>query len=116
MSYSLDFRKRVMETKEKEGLTFAATSQRFRVNIRSLFRWNKRLEPKTTRNKPATKINMEALQKDVIKRPEDYQWERAQRFNVSVSCIKYALRRLGLSYKKNSKTSQGLRAGTYQLP
>ena len=61
-------------------------------------------------------MNMEALRKDVIERPEDYQWERAQRFNVSVSCVQYALRRLGVSYKKNAKTSQGLRSGTYQLP
>ena len=62
-------------------------SERFDISIRTLFRWQSKLEPCLTRNKPATKIDMEALKKDVEQHPDDYQWERAKRFNVSQSTI-----------------------------
>lgn len=78
MTYSLDFRKKVFEVKEKLGLTFEETSKRFDVPIRTLFRWQRCLEPCKTRNKPATKIDMEVLAKDVKEHPDHYQWERAK--------------------------------------
>ncbi len=106
MAYSLDFRKRVFAVKEKEGLTFAETSKRFHVDMATLFRWQKRLEPKTTRNKPATKIDMQKLQNDVHKRPDAFLSERAESLGVSVSCVFYALKRLDISVKKNSAASQ----------
>lgn len=106
MSYSLDFRKRVMKLKDKENLTFEAAGRRFGISSRTLFRWQRRLEPVMKRNKPATKINMEALKKDVEKNPDDYLCERAKRFGVSISCIFYALKRLDISYKKNSVSSK----------
>ena len=107
--YSLDFRKRVFSIKEKEKLTFESTSKRFGVSMRSLFSWQKRIEPFTTRKKPATKINMKALAEDVRKNPDAYQYERAQKFNVSPNAILYALRRLKITYKKNSFSSQSKR-------
>jgi len=107
MAYSLDFRKKVFAVKEKEGLTFVETSKRFHIDIRTLFRWQRRLEPKTKRNKPATKIDMKKLQKDVLKRPDAFLSERAEHLCVSVSCVFYALRRLDISVKKNSVSSQG---------
>lgn len=102
MSYSLDFRKRVMKIKEEKNLTFEKTSKRFGVGIRSLFRWQKEIEPKLTRNKPATKVDMEGLKNDVKKNPDAYLSERAERFGVSVTGVFYALRRLHITYKKNS--------------
>ena len=36
MTYSADFRKKVFELKEKEGLTFQETSKRFGVHISAL--------------------------------------------------------------------------------
>lgn len=107
MSYSLDFRQRVFAIKDKKNLTFEATSKRFNIGIRTLFRWQQKIEPKKNRNKPATKINMEKLEKDVQKKPDDYLSERAERFGVSVSGIFYALQRLKISYKKNSVSSKG---------
>lgn len=107
MAYSLDFRKKVFAVKEKEGLTFAETSKRFHIDIRTLFRWQKRLEPKIKRNKPATKIDMKKLQKDVQERPDAFLSERAESLGVSISCVFYALRRLDISIKKNSVSSQG---------
>ncbi len=105
MTYSLDFRKRTFAAKEKEQLTFSQMGKRFRVPMRTLFRWQKRIEPKTTRNKPATKIDMEALRKDVGQHPDRYQYEHAQKFGVTQGAIWFALRRLKISYKKNSVAS-----------
>ena len=116
MSYSIDYRQRVFEIKEREGLTFEETMKRFGVGTATLFRWQKRMEPREKRNKPATKIDMERLKKDVKKRADAYLMERAERFQVSVSGMYYALRRLGVSYKKNSASPQGGRKGTYEVP
>ncbi len=46
-------------------------------------RWLKTPEPKTTRTKPATKIDMVALARDVRAHPDAYHYERARRFGVS---------------------------------
>lgn len=107
MSYSLYFRKQVFKFKEKESLTFQETSERFGIPIRTLFRWQERIEPKITRNKPSTKLDMEALQKDVEQNPDLYQYERAKNFGVGQSTIFYALKRLGITNKKNAIPSQG---------
>lgn len=106
MTYSLNFRQKVFAIKAKKNLTFEATSERFDIPIRTLFRWQQRLEPCTTRHKPATKIDMDVLQNDIKTHPDRYQWERAQQFGVTPSAICVALKRLGISYKKNTKTSQ----------
>ncbi len=106
MAYSLDFRKRVFAVKKKEELTFSETSTRFSVPMNTLFRWQRRLEPLTTRNKPATKIDMDALRKDMKKHPDKFQYERAQEFGVTQGAIWFALKRLHISYKKNSISPQ----------
>jgi transposase len=106
MCYSLDFRKKVLSVKARDNLTLKAVSTRFDIGTASVSRWLKRIKPDLTRNKPAIKIDMQLLQKDVDKYPHDYQFERAQRFNVSNSCILFALRRLGISYKKNATSSK----------
>ena len=100
MAYSLDFRKRVFAFKAKNQLTFDETCNHFHIPTRTLFRWQKRLEPKTTRNKPATKIDMEALAKAIQKHPDRYQYEHAQTFGVTQGAIWFALKRLDISYKK----------------
>jgi len=46
---------------------------------------------------------MDALKKDVELHPDDYQWERAKRFNVGQSTVGRALKRLGFSNKKTLK-------------
>lgn len=104
--YSLDFRKRILAIKEKEDLTFEETSKRFSVSMRTLFSWVKRMEPILKRNKPSTKIDMEKLKKDVKQNPDRFQYERAKDYNVSAWAIGLALRRLHVSYKKNSVSSK----------
>jgi transposase len=100
MTYSLDFRKKVLEIKERDHLSFEAIALRFGVGKNTVFCWTKQLEPLTSRNKPAVKINMEALARDVELYPDAYQFERAERLGVSKSGIQVALKRLGLSRKK----------------
>lgn len=104
--HSLSFRKHLFALKKKEGLTFTETSKRFGVSMRTLFAWQQRMEPKTTRNKPATKIDMAVLRRDVQRQPDRFQWERAQDYNVSAWAIGKALRRLTISLKKNSVSPQ----------
>ena len=116
MTYSLDFRQKVFEQKAKHDLTFEQTSERFGIGIATLFRWQKKLVPCVMRNKPSTKIDDCQLLEDVKNYPDDYQWERAERFGVTQRAIGLALKRLGISYKKNTATSQGQRRGTYPFP
>lgn len=112
MTYSKDFRQKVLAYKEKKGLSFDQTSEHFDIGVRSLYRWSNKLEPCETRQKPSTKIDMEELQKDVEKHPDDYQWERAQRLSVGQPCIHYALKRLNITVKKNSSAPQSRSTGS----
>ena len=105
MSYSIDFRKQVFKIKSQERLTFEQTGERFGIPRRTLFRWQKRIEPITKRNKPSTKVDMDALRKDVEQNPDHYQYERAKKFGVAQSTIYYALKRLGVTNKKNTVSS-----------
>ena len=107
MTYSRDFRNKVLAVKEKENLSMALVAKRFGISLKSVFRWSKNIEAKTTRHKPATKIDMDALKMDVETYPDAYQSERAGRLGVSEGCVFHALKRLGVSYKKNPQSSQG---------
>ena len=101
MGYSIDFRRKVLEIKDRDRLSFEETASRFGISKSSVFRWTKRLEPCQTRNKPATKIDMELLVRDVETHPDAYQHERAERLGCSQCGICEALKRLAISRKKN---------------
>ena len=117
MTHALSFRKHVLKIKDQEGLTLKEASERFKIGMASIARWMKRLEPQEKRNKPATKIDMEALKRDVEEHPDAYQYERAERFGVTRYGIWHALKRLGVSYKKKPKASQSMsRKAIYVLP
>lgn len=105
MTYSIDFRRKALLIKKQEELSFEATAKRFGVSQSSVFRWSKHIKAQRTRYKPATKIDMEALKREVEISPEAYQYERAERLGVSRRGIGYALPRLGISRKKNVLTS-----------
>ncbi len=60
MTYSLDFRKKLLDVRKREALTIQEVAARFSVGKASVMRWLRRLEPQRTRNKPTTKIDMEA--------------------------------------------------------
>ena len=106
MTYSQRYRERVMKVKKEQNLTYEETSKLFGVTMRTLFRWKQNPVAKKTRNKPATKIDMEALRKDVEKYPDRYLYERAKDYGVSAWAIGLALRRLNISSKKKPMASQ----------
>lgn len=116
MTYSLDFRRKVLSVRDKEALSMKEVAERFDVGIASVMRWVKNITPQMTRHKPALKLNMEALARDVQEHPDSYHHERAERFSVSPTCIRKALKRLGVTYKKKPPASQGVSRGTYSLP
>ncbi len=99
MAYSVNFRRKVLASKERDNLSFEETALRFGISKSSLSRWSKRLEPCLTRNKPATKIDMVRLARDVEQYPDAYQHERAERFGCSQRGICEALKRLKISQK-----------------
>jgi transposase len=106
MTYSTDFRRKVLEIKDREGLSSEKVAAHFGVGKSSVSRWRKQLEPCRNRNKPATKIDMELLARDVELYPDAYQYERAERFGCSQRGIGEALKRMKISRKKNSFASE----------
>ena len=107
MTYSTDFRRKVLEIKERDNLSFEKTTARFGVGKSSVSRWAKRPEPCLNRNNPATKIDMELPGQDVGLYPDAYRHERAGRSGCSQRGIGEALKRLKISRKKNSSAPGG---------
>ena len=105
MTYSLDMRKKILKIRHEEGLSMAKVAKRFGVGVASVMRWSKNIECIKKRNR-STKIDMEALKKDVETYPDAYQSERAGRLGVSEYCVWYALKRLGVTYKKKPSITQ----------
>jgi transposase len=122
MTYSIDFRSpvpigyKVLSVREKEDLTIAQVAKRFYIGIASVTRWIKDPNPKPGRNKPATKIDMDALAQDVKDYPDAYQYERAERLGAAEKTVGHALRRMGISYKKNFKSPKSERRRSAYLP
>jgi transposase len=106
MTYSLDFRLHVLHVKKEKDLSFCETAKRFGVGIASIVRWVKKPEPQTHRHKLPTKLNMDALKQDIELYPDAYQYERGERLGVSSMGIWHALKRLNVTYKKNTQASQ----------
>ena len=115
MTYPLEFRKKVLMIKSKQELSFDKIATLFEIGKTTIVNRTKNIVPKTGRNKPATKINMEALKEDVRKYPDSYVYERAQRLGNSKNGVWYALKRLGVTYKKNSKSPKSKVRATYHL-
>ena len=113
MTYSVDFRRKVLEVKKKEGLSFEETSKRFCVGKNTIFLWSKKIDPIQKRNSKARKIDMESLKKDIDQYPDAYHHERAQRLSVSKNGIWWAMKRLNVTYKKNSLSSESRRRKTF---
>ena len=76
MTYSLDYRKQVLKSLD-EGMTFAEAAAFYGISPTTIQKWKKRLHSKTT-------------------------YERAQRFNCSPTGISKALKRIGVSKKKDT--------------
>ena len=117
MTYPLSFRKKVLKVKENEGLSFAGVAKKFGISKAAIFRWTKQIVPQKQRNRKWSKIDAQALKNDIEHFPDSYCYERAKRLGCSATGIRDAMYRLGVSYKKNSKASQGeSRKKIYVLP
>ena len=114
MTYPLIFRQHVLIVRERENLSISETSSRFHINVASIVRWLKdpSLRPHPSRH---NKIDLNALRADVERHPYSYCAERATRFNVTAGAICYALKRLGISRKKNSHSPQSGRYFAYYV-
>jgi len=105
MTYPIQFRKKIMKLHDA-GMKYEEIEKKYLVSIRTLSRWRKEIIPKSTRNTPWRKINKEALIEDIAKYPDSYGYERAERLCASRSGIQDAMKRLSVTYKKNSKSSK----------
>jgi len=108
MTYSKDFRSKVLSVREKEGLTIAEVAERFGVGIASVVRWIKNIEQKPQGFRKR-KIDLDVLMRDIEDYPDAYQYERAARLGVVQNAIFYALKKLKISYKKNTSAPTGRR-------
>lgn len=116
MTYSIQFRKKVVKL-QLSGESYIKLSKRFQISTTTISRWKKEINPKLRRNKRPIKIDNEALKKDIEEYPDSYSYERARRLGVSASGIKHAKKRIGVSYKKNTKSPEsGSRKKIYILP
>ncbi|MGG2141380.1 IS630 transposase-related protein [Symbiopectobacterium sp. RP] len=91
--------RKVISTREEEGLSIRETAKQFRIGPASVSRWINQIASKasTTRQQKSDKSE---LIKDVEPYPDAYQKERAERFGVCQKAIWQALKKLGLTYKK----------------
>ncbi len=105
MSYSIDFREKVLAIKEEKKLSIRETATYFKLGISTVARWLQRIEIKRRPDVPL-KINRELLARDVEQYPDSYQYERAARLGVRRSAISYNLRKMKLTCKKNTATSK----------
>ena len=117
MTYPIKNKKKVLETKEKKKLSFIEAGKRFGLSKTTVFKWSKQLEPQKTRIKAWKKLSKENLIKDIEQFPDSYSYERGERLGMSTSGIRYAIKRLGITYKKNTKSPESrCRKKIYVLP
>ena len=107
MTCSIDYRKQVLSS-IADGMTIREAALFYGLSTSTIHSWQQNLVPKTNRNKAPTKIPDEALIKDVKKYPDDYNYEKARRLNCSKTGIFNALKRLGISQKKDLGTSKSV--------
>ena len=99
-------RKNIIDIKTNEKLSVREAARRFGISPNTVHKWCKKIEPKGWRKQRVSKIDMEKLEEDVINNPDAYQYERAKRLKVSQAAVHFGLKRLGVTYKKNVKTSK----------
>lgn len=107
MTYSLDFRRQVLESID-DGMTYVQAAEFYNLSPTTIQNWKRRVHSKTTRQTKPYKISDDVLLNDVKEHPDDYQYERARRLNCSKTGIYHALKRLGISQKKDTGASKSV--------
>ena len=116
MTYSLDFRKKILLVRKRDKLTFEQVADRFCVGVASVVRWANNPDVKPYVRVKHRKIDPALLALDVEEYPDAYQFERAERFGVCQKAIWQALRRLEVTYKKSFKAPEGGRRQPAMFP
>ncbi len=106
--YSADSLAQVIKNVINKDMNIREACTFYNISKTALQRWLENPSIKQTRDKPPSKIPNEALLKDVAQHPDDYMYERAQRLGCSKSGIEIALKRLGISQKKDLGTSKSV--------
>ena len=104
MAHSKDLRWRVVKY-IRQGGSRAEAARRFDVGLRTVYTWMGRGSEQTPRKpgpKGASKVNMKKLAELVGERGTDRMLkEIAKQFSVDQSTVSRAMKRLGVSRKKN---------------
>ena len=116
MTYSADFRAQVIKSVKSKDMSIREACTFYNISKTALQRWLKNPSIKQTRNKPPSKIPNDVLLNDVKEHPDDYQYERARRLNCSKTGIYHALKRLGISQKKDLRTPKSLSDQKSDIP
>ena len=105
MAYSVDLRKKVMNYIDR-GNSIRKTSEVFTVGTTTIKEWKKlRTETGTLEKRPlerkSSKICPDRLVAYINEHPESFLAEIAEIFQCTPQAVFYALKRLGITRKKN---------------
>ena len=77
--YGISTVKKVLSIKKREKLSIRKTAQRFGLSTRTVYKWDKDIISEGKRICKARKLDMQELKENVIKYPDFYQYERAEK-------------------------------------
>ena len=101
MGYSTDFKEKVLEIMIRDKMSVRKAALYFDVCTRSTQQWKKSTVAKPIPGRKP-KISTEEINADVEKYPDDYQYERAERFGVSTHAVFNALHAAKITRKKRA--------------
>ena len=90
-------------SKVVEGDSVRQLADEYQISTNTIQRWKTYPERKSRKSTP-NKIDDDKLRADVKIYPDDYQYERPRRFNCSQRGIGIALKRIGITQKKDSNS------------
>ncbi len=105
--YSLQFINKVLKQRSEQSIQ--KLSKKYDISTRTIQNWIQGKLPSGKRKRPNLKLAEQALLEDVANYPDAYQFERAERLGVSEACIWKNLKKLNITYKKNTKSSESRR-------
>jgi transcriptional regulator with XRE-family HTH domain len=112
--YNSHFIKKVL--KLRKTLSISKLAAKFNISTRTIQNWEQGKLPKGKRNKPNKTLDKLLLIQDIEQYPDSYQYERAERLGVSQMCIWYNLKKLSITYKKNTESPQSRRRKAIIVP
>jgi transposase len=112
MRYSSDLRKKVIEAVNSKEYTKLSISKMYKICRSTIDSWLSlvkteglyKVTPQT--NIHSRKLDLEELKKQLELTPDIYQYELADKLKVSQNAVFYNMKKLGISRKKNKKTSE----------